>query len=115
MPSLTARLIASLFRMTGSLRKRYSDGPDFQKFIEQSRAEQQYPDAKIRKRLDVRESSYEGRKIIRIAPRDRPVAGHMLYWHGGGYVYPAVDIHWKFLAHMAEKHGIVTTAPRNRN
>ena len=67
MPSLTARLIASLFRMTGSLRKRYSDGPDFQKFIEQSRAEQQYPDAKMRKRLDVRESSYEGRKIFRIA------------------------------------------------
>ena len=40
MPSLTARLIASLFRMTGSLRKRYSDGPDFLKNIEQSRAEQ---------------------------------------------------------------------------
>ena len=37
MPSLTARLIASLFRMTGSLRKRYSEGPDFLKNIEQSR------------------------------------------------------------------------------
>ena len=111
MPSLTARLIASLFRMTGSLRKRYSDGPDFLKLIAQSRVEQQFPDARMRRRLDVRESTYEGRKIMRIAPRDRPAAGHMLYWHGGGYVYPAVDIHWRFLAHMAEKHGIVTTAP----
>ncbi len=111
MPSLTARLIASLFRMTGSLRKRYSDGPDFLKHIEQSRAEQQFPSAKLRKRVDIRESSFEGRKIFRFAPKDRPVAGHLLYWHGGGYVYPAVDIHWQFLAHMAEKHGIVTTAP----
>ena len=75
MPSLTARLIASLFRMTGSLRKRYSDGPDFLKFIEQSRVEQQYPDAKMRKRLDVRESTYEGRKIFRIAPRDARQSG----------------------------------------
>lgn len=111
MPSLTARLIATLFRMTGSLRKRYSDGPDFLKLIGQSRTEQQFPGAKLRKHVDIRESSFEGRKIFRFAPKDRPVVGHMLYWHGGGYVYPAVDIHWQFLAHMAEKHGIVTTAP----
>ncbi len=111
MPSLTARLIASLFRLTGSLRKRYSDGPDFLKNIEASRAAQQYPTARMRKRLDVRESPFAGRTIYRIAPKDRPVTGHMLYWHGGGYVYPAVDVHWAFLAHMAEKHGIVSTAP----
>jgi acetyl esterase/lipase len=111
MPSLTARLIASLFRLTGSLRKRYSDGPDFLKNIEASRVAQQYPTAKMRQRLDIRESQFAGRTIYRIAPKDRPVAGHMLYWHGGGYVYPAVDIHWQFLAHMAEKHGVVTTAP----
>lgn len=111
MPSLTARLIASLFRMTGTLRKRYSDGPDFLKNIEQSRVEQQFPNSKLRRKVDIRETEFEGRKIYRFAPKDRPVAGHMLYWHGGGYVYPAVDIHWQFLAHMAEKHGIVSTAP----
>lgn len=111
MPSLTARLIASLFRMTGTLRKRYSDGPDFHANLAQSRAQQQFPGAKLRKRVDIRESSFDGRKVFRFAPKDRPVAGQMLYWHGGGYVYPAVDIHWQFLAHMAERHGIVTTAP----
>ncbi len=111
MPSLTARLIASLFRMTGSLRKRYSDGPEFLNNIEQSRTEQQYPGAKLRKRVDIRESEFQGRKIIRFAPKNGKATGQLLYWHGGGYVYPAVDIHWQFLAHMADKHGIVTTAP----
>jgi epsilon-lactone hydrolase len=111
MPSLTARLIASLFRLTGTLRKRYSDGPDFLRNIEKSRAGQQYPTPKMRQRLDVRESRFEGRTIYRIAPKSGPVTGQMLYWHGGGYVYPAVDVHWNFLAHMAEKHGIVITAP----
>lgn len=111
MPSLTARLIASLFRITGSLRKRYSDGPDFLKNIEQSRIEQPYPGAKLHKRVDIRESSFEGRKIFRFAPKDGNFTGQMLYWHGGGYVYPAVEIHWQFLAYMAEKHGVVITAP----
>lgn len=111
MPSLTARLIATLFRMTGSLRKRYSDGPDFLKNIEQSRIEQQFPDSKLRKQVDVRESEFEGRRILRFAPKNGDVRGHLLYWHGGGYVYPAVDIHWQFLAHMAAKHGIVSVAP----
>ncbi|MGL5837479.1 MAG: alpha/beta hydrolase fold domain-containing protein [Sphingorhabdus sp.] len=111
MPSLTARLIATFLRTTGILRRRYSDGPDFLANIEKSRFAQQFPDAKMRKWVDVREYDFMGRKIFRFAPRDGAVKGHMLYWHGGGYVYPAVNLHWQFLAHMAQKHGIVTTAP----
>lgn len=111
MPSLTARLIASFFRMTGSLRKRYSDGPDFLKNIERSRVEQRYPSARLHKRVDIRERSFEGRKVFGLAPKDGKVTGRMLYWHGGGYVYPAVDVHWQFLAHMVEEHGVEVTAP----
>ncbi len=35
----------------------------------------------------------------------------MLYFHGGGYVYPAVDVHWKYFVRMAQKHGLAITAP----
>jgi epsilon-lactone hydrolase len=110
MPSLTARLIAFVLRTTGSLRKLYSDSPQFLDNIAKSRAEQQYPTAKMRKKLDIRESQFEGRPVWRIAPRGE-IKGSMLFWHGGGYVYPAVDVHWNFMAHMAEKHGIIITAP----
>ena len=111
MPSLPARLISTLLRTTGVLRKRFSDGPGFEARIAESRVKQQFPTPKMRARVDVQESHFDGRKVFRIAPKNRPVTGQMLYWHGGGYVYPAVDIHWQFYAHMAEKHGIVTTAP----
>lgn len=111
MPSLTARLISTLLRTTGVVRRRFSDGPGFEGRIAESREKQPFPTAKMRARLDVRESLFDGRKVFRIAPKNRPVTGQMLFWHGGGYVYPAADIHWQFYAHMAEKHGIVTTAP----
>ena len=35
----------------------------------------------------------------------------LVFWHGGGYVYPATDIHWKFLSRMASVHGWSVTAP----
>lgn len=111
MPSLTARLIATLLRTTGTLRKRYSDGPGFEARIAESRASQQLPTAKMRTRVEVSESAFDGCRIFRIAPKNRPASAEMLYWHGGGYVYPAVDVHWQFYAHMAEKHGIAITAP----
>ncbi len=111
MPSLVARLTAMVLRKTGILRRRYSAGPEFLKNIEKSRTAPPFAWAKLQARIDVREQSFAGRKVLRIAPKNRAVAGHMLYWHGGGYVYPAVDVHWAFLAHMADVHGIVTTAP----
>ena len=47
----------------------------------------------------------------RIGPKGREASAHILYFHGGGYVYPAVDVHWKFFAHLATKHGVAITAP----
>lgn len=111
MPSLAARLIATLLRTTGTLRKRYSDGPGFELRIAESRSQQQFPGPKMRARVEVSESEFEGRRVFRIAPKNRSASAELLYWHGGGYVYPAVDVHWQFYAHMAEKHGIAITAP----
>jgi len=111
MPSLTARLIATLLRTTGTLRKRYSDGPGFEARIAQSRSQQQFPTAKMRGRVEVSETEFDGRRVFRIAPKGGSAVAEMLYWHGGGYVYPAVDVHWQFYAHMSEKHGIAITTP----
>jgi epsilon-lactone hydrolase len=111
MASLLAKVIATVLRTTGSLRKRYSDSPDFLERIAASRTKPDLPTAKMRAQLDISETQLQGRSIWTIKPKDGPPAAHLLYFHGGGYVYPAVDVHWNFMAHMAAKHRIAVTAP----
>jgi epsilon-lactone hydrolase len=111
MPSLMARVIGGLLRTTGVLRKRYSDGPGFDARIAQSRLKPDLPTVKMRAAVDISQTTFEGRPIWHFAPRDRPTSAHMLYFHGGGYVYPAVSVHWQFYAHLSAKHGIAITAP----
>ena len=52
MPSLTARLISTLLRTTGVVRRRFSDGPGFEGRIAESREKQPFPTAKMRARLE---------------------------------------------------------------
>jgi epsilon-lactone hydrolase len=111
MPSLMARLIGGVLRTTGTYRKRFSDGPGFEARIADSRAVPDLPTAAMKRKLTVEERKFEGRSIWHITPKDRAPTAHMLFFHGGGYVYPAVDVHWKFYAHLAEKYGMAITAP----
>ncbi len=111
MASLLARVIATVLRTTGTLRKRFSDSPGFLDRIAASRINPQLPTAKMEAQLRVSETQLDGRSVWTIAPKDRAPVAHMLYFHGGGYVYPAVDVHWNFMAHMAQVHGVAVTAP----
>lgn len=111
MASLLARVIATVLRTTGTLRKRFSDSPGFLDRIAASRINPQLPTAKMKAQLRVSETHLDGRPVWTIAPKDRAPVAHMLYFHGGGYVYPAVDVHWNFMAHMAQVHGVAVTAP----
>ena len=111
MASLLARVIGSVLRTTGIFRRQFSGGPDFMQRIAASRKNPYLPTAKMRQQMVVTETQLEGRSIWTLAPKDRSPVAHLLYFHGGGYVYPAADIHWKFMAHMAQVHGIAVTAP----
>ena len=111
MASLLARVIGSVLRTTGTYRKQFSDGPGFMGRIAASKVNPALPTAKMRQQLAVNEAKLDGRSVWTIAPKDRAPVAHMLYFHGGGYVYPAADLHWSFMAHMAVKHGIAVTAP----
>ncbi len=112
MPSLIASLTGFVLRTTGIYRKLFTGGPQFQVNIAKSRAQPvPEPNDKARESLRVEQSEFGGRTIWTLAPKDREPTAHILYWHGGGYVYPAGAVHWAFLAHMAKVHGWSVTAP----
>ena len=100
MPSFAASLAGFVLRSTGYYRRMFSGGPQFEKNIAKVRSGR-LPSPKAQADVDIRQSEFQGR-----AP-----SAHILFWHGGGYVYPATDIHWKFLSRMASQHGWSVTAP----
>jgi epsilon-lactone hydrolase len=111
MASLLAKVISTLLRTTGVFRKQFAGGPDFLDLIAASRKNPFLPNAKMRQQLTVSETQFNGRSVWTLKPKDKAPTGHLLYFHGGGYVYPAADVHWKFMAHMAQVHNIAVTAP----
>lgn len=110
MPSFAASLAGFVLRTTGYYRRMFTGGPQFQKNIAKVRAAP-LPSPKAHADLDIRQSEFKGRPVWHLAPKGRAPTAHVLFWHGGGYVYPATDIHWKFLSHMASVHGWSVTAP----
>lgn len=105
MPSLTASIVSFILRKTGVYRKQFSGGTDFPKYQAKALSMPSEPTAKMRARLSVTRSEFYGRTVWEVAPKDRAPCTTILYWHGGGYVYPAAAAHWVFVAHMAMVHG----------
>jgi monoterpene epsilon-lactone hydrolase len=112
MPSFAARFAGFALRTTGYYRRMFTGGPQFQSNIAKVRSlPTPQPVAKADSPFDVKQTSFKGRNVWHIAPNNRRPTVHVLFWHGGGYVYPATDVHWKFLTHMATAHGWSVTAP----
>lgn len=105
MPSLTTRIVSFILRKTGVYRKLFSGGPDFPGHQAKALSVPSEPTAKMKATLSVAQSEFQGRTIWDVAPRDRAPTATILYWHGGGYVYPAAEAHWGFVARMAGHHG----------
>lgn len=59
----------------------------------------------------VTQAVFAGRPVWTIAPKDRTPTATILYWHGGGYIYPAMEGHWAFFVNMAKRHGWRIIAP----
>jgi monoterpene epsilon-lactone hydrolase len=111
MPSLSARLVAFVLRTTGTFRKQFSGGPDFPKYQAKALAVPIAPPAKLSKKCIVTKSDFQGRDVWEFAPRDGAPKATILYWHGGGYVYPPGAPHWDFMATMAATYGWRVIAP----
>lgn len=111
-PSIPTRFVSWMLRTTGTYRKLYSGGELFQENLAKNRAAPFVePSAKTRDKLAISKREVDGRPIWTFAPKDKSASAYVLYWHGGGYVYPAAEAHFGFLAHMAETYGWHITAP----
>lgn len=112
MPSLSARLFGGFLRLTGQVSKNFAGGPGMGKIIEAARlVPVATPTDKQRRNLDVREETFAGRAVWHLTPKDGAPKGHLLFWHGGGYVFAISPFHWSMLTNLASEHGLSVTVP----
>ena len=111
MPSISARLVGFILRTTGTYRRMFSEGQTMEKALLQMRANPPQPKPKQRAKVDMRTEEFRGRPVWNITPKDGAPTATVLYWHGGGYVYPAMDGHWAFFTDMAANHNWRIIAP----
>ena len=69
------------------------------------------PTNKQSERIDVHSDEFAGRSVWHLRPRNGQPRGHLLYFHGGGYIFSAAQPHWSSLCELVERYGIAVTAP----
>lgn len=112
MPSLPVRIVSFVLGTTGIVRRRFSAGDNFLTTIKAKQVEpRSEPSAKMWRQFAVEAAEFEGHAVWSMAPRGLTPTANILFWHGGGYVYPITSLHWKFLAHMVGKYGWAVTVP----
>ncbi|MDF2443535.1 MAG: epsilon-lactone hydrolase, partial [Subtercola sp.] len=65
----------------------------------------------IHRLATVRELSVEGRRVVQLTSRTGASGAHLIYTHGGAYVYPLVAPHWQIIAALIASSGAVVTVP----
>ncbi|WP_428338986.1 alpha/beta hydrolase [Mycobacterium sp.] len=69
------------------------------------------PRSAMRKGLSVRAEMFRGRTVWHIGPLESRSSVRVLYWHGGGFVFGPMSIHWKFISRLVRDFGISFIVP----
>jgi monoterpene epsilon-lactone hydrolase len=111
MASLTARVTAFILRKTGVYRRMFAGADQFARTRTKLTADGIGPSPAQERGLAVQRDEFQGRCVWTIAPTHEAPTATVLFWHGGGYVYPPMSGHWDYFAVMARKYGWRVIAP----
>ncbi len=108
-PSLRSRLlewvlwrlrVKGMFKLDG-LRER----------VIKSRPADPRPPRAFYRRYRVEETVRDGRPVFTLSPKNGPVSKHVLYLHGGAYVYEMMSLQWKMLGRLLDQAEVSITVP----
>lgn len=111
MASMMARVTGFILRKTGVYRRMFGGADQFARHRTKLIADGIGPSPGQERGLAVRRDEFQGRCVWTIAPERAEPCATVIFWHGGGYVYPPTSGHWDFLCRMARKYGWRMVAP----
>lgn len=81
------------------------------RYAQERTAAAEIPD-RLRRIATVEESTVNGRRVVRLTPRATAANGaHLVYTHGGCYLYPITSVHWRILGTLVRDSGVSVTVP----
>jgi acetyl esterase/lipase len=110
MVSLAAKTAALAATLTG-VRRKFAHERSLTRYVEGGRGGPARPPISMRRHFHLTLEGKHGFEVYRVAPRSGPIAGNVLYLHGGAYVDDILRWHWRFIARMARRLNMTFTVP----
>jgi RND superfamily putative drug exporter len=66
---------------------------------------------RLRRIADVEQEMVNGFPVIRLTPKAGASGAHLVYTHGGAYVFPLISAHWGIIANIIRRTGVSVTVP----
>jgi acetyl esterase/lipase len=109
-PNLRSQMIEwVLWRLRVKGRFAKTDG--FRERVVKSRPTNPRPPGSFYRRYRVDETSQAGKPIFTISPRNGQTRKHLLYLHGGAYVYEIMGMQWRMLARFLDEADATVMVP----
>lgn len=109
-PSVRSRLLEwVLWRLR--LRKEFEQVDALRGRVLKSRPRNPRPPRSFSRRFRVADTTLHGQRIFTLSPRNRPAKLHVLYLHGGAYVYEVMGAQWRMVAQLMKRLDLAITVP----
>ena len=110
MPSLKSPLVALYLKYT---RKRaFASAESIRAWAAWARARSTHrPPDILRNRLQIAEREVDGIPVYEVTPPALKSDLHIIYMHGGAYLFEITSYHWRLIAELAERLGVRVTVP----
>jgi len=106
-PSFSLRLFELIFGLVGNKFK----ASTFPKTKRQLEARKYRAPASLRRLVQLQEQSIYGQKVFMLSPRQNKQPIHIIFLHGGAYVYSLSFAHWLIIQEIIKHTGASLTAP----
>ena len=111
MPSLRAWLMMAAIRAT-RMKNHARDTRRFPDVVRTIQARGPAAPGRAREnRLLITREGFGGHGVLTVAPRRGASRHHILYLHGGAYVFDLLDVHWRAVEALVARTGATVTIP----
>lgn len=112
MESIQSKLLKIILKVTNKKKMWEETGDELKKSITKRQSHINYePPEKLKRDFNINKMSINSHCYYVIKPLKNVGQKHIIYLHGGGFVYNIMPLHWKFICKLVRKLNCTITVP----
>jgi acetyl esterase/lipase len=112
MESIQSKLVKAILRIAKTKKMWEITDDELRKNIEKRQLAQSHePPKKVQRNFNINKKDWNGYCSYEIKPLKNVGQKHIIYLHGGGFVYEISRVHWKFLSELVDSLQCTITVP----